>query len=294
MSTFRQDVLPYPTCDAALDGCHLNPGLDPGQRRSHDSWYITNDDVSSGITPNLKLNVDWNYLSSVTGVDLIDANLSIRGKNPTARLFTVLASWRAGEESDNWQPNTPLFFGGSFEIVATVYVTRVSDGAQGGLHWPGSVLASRSFQFSQRGYSFPVEYADFTKRGWPGNALFRTDLDIEGLDHPPEDCLTVYLNEKIRGLYESSRQDIRSARNVFTRVCGGMIFVDVARKVIVNASYENDEAEGLIHIVKNKLGLESERDWNEWQNMAIEDPDEFELRVHSALGLAESLSGYGR
>ena len=294
MATIIQQVTPFRTCDTALDNCSIDPGLNSDQQLSRDSWVVTADDVSDGFRPTFDIDIDWERITEETGVGPRDLSVAIRHKNPDARTFNVLARWNSGEEDDIWEPDDALRLGANFDLVLAVYSVRpVSDAGQNIL-WPGSILASRSIHCSKRGYGFPVEYADFVARGWPPNAIFHVEIDHELVDNPPEDCLTIFLNEKLKSLYESSRREIRTARDVFTRTCAAMIFAAVARYVL-NAGISDDENQsGLVEVVVAKLNSNSELTIAEWRRILEDSIDRFEQMIQDSLESADTVASYGR
>ena len=294
MAQAVRQVTPFPTCDTALDNCMIDPGLNVDQRLSADSWSVTTDDVSDGFNPIFNIEVDWQQITRETGINTAELSLAIRHKNSDARLFNVLEHWDSGEEDDVWAPETALHLGANFDLGIAVYSVRPIGYTGQTILWPGSVIASKSIHCGKRGYGFPVEYADFELRGWPPNALMHVEIDHELVNNPPEDCLTVFLNEKLKSLYESSRRDIRAARDVFTRTCAAMIFASVARHVLTADISEDEDQSGLVDVVVSKLNSNSELTIVEWRRMLEDTPDRLEQTVQDALGSADTVASYGR
>lgn len=295
MSTFKTEVLPYLTCDDALSNCGIDTGLDSEQRVSANSWNIRSSDIEGGFSPKLKLDVDWDQLTETTNVDESDLKLSVRLKNANARMFKILESWDAGSEGDEWSPQKPIFTGTNFEIVLTAHVIRNLSQTVRGIRWPGSIVASKTFGFSEgRGYRFPVSYGNFVSRGWPSDALIHIDLDPEGIDNAPEDCLRVTLNEDLRGLFESTRRESKMAREIFARICGAMIFTDVSREAMTYISEGSEELSGLSKIIVDTLTNSRGFSIKELQQLAEKNSNEFEMHAHNSLRLSSELSRYIR
>ena len=294
MAQVIRQVTPFRICDDALDHCNIDPGLNPDQRLARDAWAVTNDNVSDGFIPTFDIDIDWERIKDQTGVEATDLAVAIRHKNPDARFFNVLARWNGGEEDDLWAPDEALNLGANFDLVLAVYSVRpIGDSGQN-IIWPGSILASKSIHCSKRGYGFPVEYADFATRGWPPNAMFHVEIDHELVDNPPEDCLTVFLNEKLRTLYESSRRESRAARDAFTKTCTAMIFATVARHVFDADIQDDEEPSGLVEVVVSQLNSNAEMTLRQWRRLLEESPDRFEQTIQDALECAESIASFGR
>ena len=294
MAVVIRQVTPFPTCDSALVNCNINPGLDSDHQLSLDSWSLTSDDVSDGLNPTVEIDVEWERITDETGVKPADLAVAIRHKNPDARLFNVLANWNSGEEEDVWTPSEALRLGANFDLAIVVYSVRRVDEAGQNILWPGSIVASKSIHCSKKGFGFPVEYADFVARGWSSNAMFHVEVDPELVDNPPEDCLTVFLNEKLKALYESSRRDVRAARDAFTRTCASMIFAAVARHVLNADISEDEEPSGLVDVVISKLNSNSELTLHQWRRMLEDSPDRFDEAIQDALECADTLASYAR
>lgn len=294
MAIVSKQITPFRTCDTALDNCIIDPQLSPDQRLSRDAWSLTADDVSDGVKPTFEIEIDWDQIVNETSVSPGDLAVAVRHKNPDARLFNVLARWDSGEEDDIWTPIEALRLGANFDLAIAVYSVRsVVDSGQN-IVWPGSIIASKSIHCSKKGFGFPVEYADFVTRGWPPNAMFHVQVDPELIDNPPEDCLTVFLNEKLKALYESSRRDVRAARDAFTRTCAAMVFTTVARHVLNADISADEEPSGLVEVVISKLNSNSELTVDQWRRILEDSQDGFDESVQDALECSDVLASYGR
>ena len=290
MAAIITQFSPFRTCDAALDNCTIDPGLKPNQKLSRNSWFLTAEDISDGFNPTIEINIDWDRFTEESEIHPEDVAVAIRHKNSDARLFKVLASWDGGDEDDLWAPDQILQLGASFDLALTIHSKRTINDEGQNILWPGSIIASNSIHCSKRGLGFPVEYANFEARNWPADAVFHVELDTDSINNPPEDCLTVYLNEKLKPMYDSSRREARAARDIFTHSAAAMIFSAVARNVLQAETSDVEEPSGLIEVVMTKLNSDSESTIDQWRQILNNSPDEFEQRAQDSLKSAQLIA----
>ena len=293
MTRHRETVFPFSTFDRVLSGCNLNPDLPAESEHGPDRWITTPEDVESGFGFNLELDCDWEAITRQTDWRLKHLSLEVRLRNERLKRAQSIVSWPAEEipfAHDFRGLDTGLDFRIDVSLINSEHRQRL--GAPD--VFAGTVVANRCFTFNTSGFRFPMEYADFAGRGWPADALWHVEFeDVESLDAPADECLTVYINEKVRHLFDGKTREQRAAMSVFTAVTGRLIFTDVARTALIRGLIGEDAAEGLAQSIVATLERQGGPRIETWRGWAT-DPslhDEFTSSVLNQLSAAESLRG---
>ena len=291
MTRYRETVFPFSTFDRVLSGCVLKPDLPAESEHGTDRWITIPDDVESGFSFSLELDCDWDAIPNQTDWRLEQLTLDVRLRNERLKRAITVASWAANE--------IPLIH--NFRGLDTGLDFRVDVSLINSKHWlrsgasdifPGTVVANRCFTFNPSGFRFPMEYADFAGRGWPADALWHVEFeDVESLDAPADECVTVYINEKVRHLFDGKTREQRAAMLVFTSVTGRLIFAEVARTALIRGLIGEQATNGLAQSIVTTLEHQGGPQLEVWRGWSM-DPslqDEFTASVLNQLSAAESL-----
>lgn len=293
MTRHRETVFPFSTFDGVLSGCVLKPDLPAESEHGPDRWITTPDDVESGFSFSLELDCDWETIPRQTDWRLEELTLDVRFRNERLKKAIAIVSWPANEVPLEHSFNgldTGLDFRVDVSLVNSEH--RPRRGASD--VFPGSVVGNRCFTFNPSGFRFPMEYADFAGNGWPADALWHVEFeDVESLDAPADECITVYINEKVRHLFDGKTREQRAAMLVFTSVTGRLIFAEVARTAMNRGLIGEQATNGLGQSIVATLERQGGPRMEVWQGWAM-DPslqDEFTASVLNQLSAAESLRG---
>lgn len=294
MTVHSEVDFPYQPLNGDLNDCDIDPHLPADARLSGDAWSVHPDDFSSGFMPTVELKSNWQTLTEGTLYCDGDLGVAIRLKSANARRFETLGLFNLVSVPLKFQPVAPLFPGIDFEVVVSVVATKriVVPGRPD--TWPGTQLLSRVFRFTPSGAMFPIQYADFERRGWPGDAIWKVDLNVEAVDSPPRECLSIYVNQKLRHLYEGQRGQRRATRDVFTQVCGGMIFVEISRLVLLNEAQSDADPSSLAGVVNRVLLGDSTKSTSWLRRLLEQDSTEFEAFVLDRLETASIIAKLSR
>ena len=287
----RETVFPFGTFDRVLSDCVLTPALPLDAEHGRDRWVTTIDDIEAGFTFNLELDCDWSAIPRRTEWQLQDLMLAVRFRNEGVKTAKRIASWPADGVPNTYQFNE-LHTGLDFQIDVSLVTSRHSVRSAAPDVFAGSVVANRRFTFNTSGYRFPMEYANFGERGWPVDALWHIEFyDVESLEARADECLKVYMNEKVRHLFDARTRDKRAAREAFTRMTGPLIFAEVARTALYRGLIGEDASFGLAESIVATLTRKNGPRMADWIGLASEPSrlDEFTGLVLSQLMTAESL-----
>lgn len=291
MARHRETVFPFSTFDRVLSRCNLKPDLPDDSEHGPDRWITTPDDIEPGFSFNLELDCDWEAIPRQTDWRLDDLTLDVRFRNERIKRAQTIVSWPADgipSEHSFERLETGLDFQVDVSLVNPRY--RFRPGASD--IFPGTVVANRRFTFNTSGFRFPMEYANFGARGWPSDALWHIELeDVESLDVPADACVKVYVNEKLRHLFDGRTREKRAAGAVFTRLVGRLIFAETARHALNRGLIGDQASSGLAQSIVATLTRQGGPHTAAWTGLAI-DPlrqDEFTALVLHQLSAAESL-----
>lgn len=279
---------PFEPLNGDLGGCVIHHDLPDDAERSPDSWFLHPDDLAAGFRLRLEMKCDWEGISRDTSYSTDRLDATIRIKNADARLFQTLARWPILDVPSEWEPSPALHPGMDFEIVVAVVTNSVVRTLRGTELYPGSELLSKGFSFSSGGPSFPIKYADFSHQGWP-DAPWNVDLDPDSTSMPPEECLTIELNQKLRPLFEVQRGPRRVTTEVFARTCCNLIVAEISRRAV--PAYEPETGvDGLLEVLDRLLCGEGDRSLAKLKAMVDDDQDEFNKVVLDRLATASTLT----
>ena len=291
MTRHRETVFPFSTFDGVLSGCVLKPDLPAESEHGPDRWITTPNEVESGFSFKLELDCDWDEIPHQTDWRLEDLKLEVRYRNEGIKKALTIASWPANGiplGRDFAGLDTGLDFQVDVSLVNSDH--RFRPGAPD--VFPGTVVANRRFTFNPSGFRFPMEYADFAERGWPADALWHVEFeDVESLDAPADECVAVYVNQKVRHLFDGRTREQRAAMLVFTRVTGPLIFAEVARTALNRGLIGLQASNGLAGSIVTTLTRQGGPQMAVWDGWAM-DPsshEEFTASVLNQLSVAESL-----
>lgn len=291
MPRHRETVFPFSTFDRVLSGCVLKPDLPDDAEHGLDRWITTPEDVESGFSFSLELDCDWGSITREVDWRLEDLTLDVRFRNERIKSAITIASWPADRiplEHNFNDLETGLDFRVDVSLLNSHHRFRPNSPDV----FPGTVVANRCFTFNPSGFRFPMEYADFAGRGWPADALWHVEFeDVESFDAPAEECVTVYINEKVRHLFDGRTREQRAAMLVFTRMTGRLIFAEVARNTLNRGLIGERDSTGLAQSIVTTLTRQGGPQIETWTGWAS-DPslqDEFTASVLNQLSAAESL-----
>lgn len=281
---------PFQPLNGDLDDCDIDPRLPADARLSGDTWSVHPEDMSSGFMPTVELKSNWHTIADGTSYSDDNLAVAIRLKNANARRFETLGLFDLGAVPSQFRPEQPLHPGTDFEIVISVVTTELLVIPNRPDTWPGTQLLSRVFRFTPSGTSFPIQYADFEQRGWHGDAIWKVDLNVEAMDSPPRECLSIYVNQKLRPVYEGQRGQRRTTRDVFTQVCGGMVFSEISKLVLMNEMQPDADPSSLAGVVNRVLLGDSSASLSRLQQLLEQDPNEFDAFVLDRLETVSTIA----
>lgn len=287
----RETVFPFSTFDRVLSDCVLRPELPLDAEHGQDRWATTIDDVKTGFAFDLELDCDWAAIPRRTEWQLQDLTLAIRFRNEGVKTAKRIASWPA-DDVPNIHRFDGLQTGLEFQIDISLVTSRHAKRRAAPDVFAGTVVANRRFTFNTSGFRFPMEYANFDERGWPGDALWYIEFfDVESLEARADECVKVYVNEKVRNLFDARTRDKRASREAFTRMSGPLIFAEVARTALYRGLISEEASYGLAESIVATLTRQGGPLMADWIRLASEPsrPDEFTALVLSQLMTAESL-----
>ena len=290
MARRREIVFPFDTLDRVLGRCFVVPDLPDDAMHGRDRWVTTLDDVRDGFSFRLGLDCNWSDIPRTSEYRLADLGLAVRLRNEGVKKAETIAQWPVTEvpaDASFRHLKTGLNFQIEVSLVTVRYRTRTDSSDM----FAGIVVANRRFTFNTSGFLFPMEYVNFVEVGYPPNALWHVEFnDVESVDEPAEDCVKVYLNEKVRPLFEANTRERRAACAAFTNVTGPLIFAEVAAQAIIQGLVSPDSSIGLggaiISTISN--GGHPVSEIFEWATNPARAAD-FKGFVLDRLGTAESL-----
>ena len=291
MPRHRETVFHFGTFDRVLGDCVLTPDLPMDAEHGRDRWATTPDDVETGFAFSLELDCDWSAIPRRTEWALQDLILAVRFRNEGIKTAVSIASWPADDVPSGHQFDR-LQTGLDFQIDVSLVTSRHLNRSAAPDVFAGTVVANRRFTFNTSGFRFPMEYANFGERGWPGDALWHIEfLDVESLEARADECVKVYVNEKVRSLFDAKTRDKRAAREAFTRMTGPLIFAEVTRTALYRELIGEDASYGLAESIVATLTRHGGLRMADWRLLAAEPSrvDEFTGLVLSQLMTAESL-----
>lgn len=274
-----------------LSDCVLRPELPLDAEHGQDRWATTIDDVETGFAFGLELDCDWSAIPRRTEWQLQDLILAVRFRNEGVKTAKRIASWSADDVPNEYRFDG-LQTGLDFQIDISLVTSRHSERRAAPDVFAGTVVANRRFTFNTSGFRFPMEYANFDERGWPGDALWYIEFfDVESLEARADECVKVYVNEKVRTLFDARTRDKRAAREAFTRMSGPLIFAEVTRTAMYRGLIGEDASYGLAESIVATLTRNSGPSMSDWLGLAVDTSraDEFTGLVLSQLMTAESL-----
>lgn len=294
MTVHAELDFPYAPLNGDLNDCDIDPQLPPDAKLSSNTWYVHRDDLSSGFKPTIVLKSNWSTITDGTPYSPGDLAVAVRIKNANARKFETLGTFGLDSVPAGFQPIQPLYPGADFEVVISVVAIKRLVVPNRPDTWPGTQLVSRVFSFTSAGGMFPIQYADFESRGWHDDAIWRVDLNVEATDSPPEDCLSIYVNRKLRPVYEGQRGQRRATRDVFTQACGNLIFAEISRLVLSHEGPTAPDPSSLAGIVHGVLLNGGSESLSSLKHLLEQDPAEFEAFVLDRLKAASTIAKVSR
>lgn len=286
LSTGSQIVRPYEVKNDALSRCELNPGLD--EPMSSDGWYVEDEDVAHGLHINSVFRPDWESICQISGAHRSELRLSVQLRKDRARIFDVLGQWQADAHPEQWETTLPEGLGADFRIIIEVTLPRRLSVLPNRPFRSGSVIATRDFSFSSRGYLLNIQFANFVEQGWEADALWH--IDIESTNDRPKEGVKIHLNQLVKKYYDEHSSVPQSAKRTFHEIVTAGIFTDLALETLRQGDLElDDNRRGLFRTVLNRLANSSDHSENWWIESARNNVHEFSRSVHHQLGLASRL-----
>ena len=288
MVRHSQIVFPFGTLRGALNNCTVEPDLPDGSQHGRDRWVTRVEDIADGFSFNVILGNGFSSTLPESEFNHDELELAVRFRNERSKRSVVLDRWEV-EQAPCRKRFTNLPTGVNFQIDLSLIARRRISRTRAPDVLPGSLIANRSFTFNTSGFRFPMEYANFGERGWPPDALWWYELDGESIHLPADDCLKIYVNDKLRSLFEGTTKERRITREVFTETLGSSIFAAIAREVIVQGLINDDSVEGLAGSIVAALTADGRSKVADWAGFASDDPTYFLSRMADRLKTAENL-----
>lgn len=288
MPAAREIVYPFTPLHRALADCALSPQLPPDALHGADRWITSIDDVVGGFSFRAHFGGDWDNVTRGTEYSYEGLRLVVRLRDDANKSASELCHWDLvdiPEFCDFSSIPTSADFIVHFSLVSSQTFTPSGRPEVSA----GTLVADRTFTFNRSGASFPVQFVNFAERGWPANAVYRIEFDPEQLELPAEECVDVYLNEKLQPLYEG-RDVGRSAKNqIATRLIGASVFSEVARRALTSGMLSLENRQGLGGAIYGTLCGNDSSQLAAWRARATDEPGDFAQRVADILGLADIL-----
>ena len=287
-SETRTLVRPYRVRDSALAACELRPEVGEADPMVRDGWYVEDDDVENGMAFQALLEPDWDAIVQVSGAPIKNLRLSIHLRKDSVRLYSVLADWPAAEHPIECSGAVPPMIGSGFEIVYSISLAETLSRMREKPHRASSIVASRRFSFSSRGYMFDIEFKDFGETRWGEEALWY--VDVGSTSDPPGEAVTVYLNERLSKYYDNKRTVSADSKRSTNQMIAAGIFVDLACETLRNGDLATDQDPGgTFATILRVLDNGSRRSAASWITLAKDDPHEFTRSVQHQLQLVSKL-----
>ena len=284
----RAIVRPYDVRDNALEACDLRPEVGEVDPMVRNGWYVEDNDVENGMPFQSLLEPDWEAILQVSGASIEHMKLSIQLRKGSSRFYSVLAQWPAVDHPIEWTGEVPGMIGTGFEIVYSISLSETLSKIRGRPHRASSVLASRRFSFSSRGYLFDIEFKNFGDTRWGDEALWY--VDVGNANDQPNDAVNVYLNERVSKYYDNRRTVTADAKRSINQMIAAGIFVDLACETLQKGDLATDQdPSGTFATILRVLENGSNRSAASWVALANDDPHEFTRSVQHQLQLVSKL-----
>lgn len=199
---------PFRISERALDRTAFRVRKD-SEFESTDPWQIVLEPEEikhEKFRPELKLHLDSELLSTDTGIDPQELNLSIVVRDPALLRSTLVASWKVGDVPDSFELSTQALEKLSGQR-GLVFVVQISPARELPKQFriasqPGQVVCAREFAIAvpQDGAGFPVQTVEpdyFQQIGLPKETVWIIHWKTtDDFDRPIDDVLTVLINRE--------------------------------------------------------------------------------------------------